>query len=222
MPRRPRLRSADRQSVAPRATETANEMPEMNPLCGLTRQFCEGPAMAYPLLNPHMAYCARCAGALNRKGGRPVMKTAIGVVAAMTITATVAATASAEWRLYVNRDNRAWSLERTYRSNDECDRAARTLYKSGQALGVGCAEYSQLNSAPSPATRAAEYSRSTPAVPRQVGRAGERARATSWRSNSRVVEYPLRSTSSRQAAAEPPAASHSHPAAVIFLPSGGI
>src|SRR5437016_14371606 len=94
--------------------KTAYEMPEMNPLCGLTRQFCEGPAMAYPLLNPHMAYCARCAGALNRKGGRPVMKTAIGVVAAMTITATVAATASAEWRLYVNRDNRAWSLERAY------------------------------------------------------------------------------------------------------------
>src|SRR5438132_1151059 len=92
MPRRPRLRSADRQSVAPGATETANETPEMNPLCGLTRQFCEGPAMAYPLLNPHMAYCARCAGALNRKGGRPVMKTAIGLVAAMTITATVAAT----------------------------------------------------------------------------------------------------------------------------------
>jgi len=151
------------------------------------------------------------------------MKTAIGVVAAVMITAMVAATASAEWRLYVNRDNRAWSLERAYRSNDECDRAARTLYTSGQALGVGCAEYPQKNSTQSPAPRAAEYSRSTPATPRQVARADEPARATSSRSNPRVVEYPVRSTSSRRAvAAEPPAASQSHPAAVIFLPSGGI
>src|SRR5438309_3796153 len=218
MPRRPRLRSTDRQSVAPRATETANETPEMNPLCGLTRQFCEGPALAYPLLNPHMAYCARCAGALNRKGGRPVMKTAIGVVAAMTITATVAATASAEWRLYVNRDNRAWSLERAYISNDECDRAARTLYKSGQALGVGCAEYPQP-----PASRPAEYSRSNLAASRHVARADEPARVSSSRSIPRVAEYPVRATSSRQTAvAEPPPASQSHPAAVIFPPSGGI
>src|SRR5438445_637425 len=218
MPRRPTPRSTDRQSVAPRATETANETPEMNPLCGLTRQFCEGPAMAYPLLNPHMAYCARCAGALNRKGGRPVMKTAIGVVAAMTITATVAATASAEWRLYVNRDNKAWSLERTYISNDECDRAARTLYKSGQALGVGCAEYPQP-----PASRPAEYSRSNLAASRHVARADEPARVSSSRSTPRVAEYPVRATSSRQTAvAEPPSASQSHPAAVIFPPSGGI
>jgi hypothetical protein len=150
------------------------------------------------------------------------MKTAIGVVAAMMITAMVAATASAEWRLYVNRDNRAWSLERTYRSNDECDRAARTLYTSGRALGVGCAEYPQRNPTQSPAPRAAEYSRSTPAAPRKVARADEPARVTSSRSNPRVVEYPVRSTSSQTVAAEPPAVSQSHPAAVIFLPSGGI
>ena len=146
------------------------------------------------------------------------MKTAIGVVAAMTITATVAATASAEWRLYVNRDNKAWSLERTYVSNDECDRAARTLYKSGQALGVGCAEYPQA-----PASRPAEYSRSNLAASRHVARADEPARVSSSRSNPRVAEYPVRATSSRQAVvAELPAASQSHPAAVIFPPSGGI
>ena len=146
------------------------------------------------------------------------MKTAIGVVAAMTITATVAATASAEWRLYVNRDNKAWSLERTYISNDECDRAARTLYKSGQALGVGCAEYPQP-----PASRPAEYSRSNLAASRHVARADEPARVSSSRSTPRVAEYPVRATSSRQTAvAEPPAASQSHPAAVIFPPSGGI
>src|SRR5207245_1866260 len=85
--------------------------------------------------------------------------------------------ASAEWRLYVNRDNRAWSLERSYISNDECDRAARTLYKSGQALGVGCAEYPQPQP---PASRPAEYSRSNPAAPRQVTRVDEPARAR-WR-----------------------------------------
>jgi len=146
------------------------------------------------------------------------MKTAIGVVAAMTITATVAATASAEWRLYVNRDNRAWSLERAYISNDECDRAARTLYKSGQALGVGCAEYPQP-----PASRPAEYSRSNLAASRHVARADEPARVSSSRSIPRVAEYPVRATSSRQTAvAEPPPASQSHPAAVIFPPSGGI
>ena len=146
------------------------------------------------------------------------MKTAIGVVAAMTITATVAATASAEWRLYVNRDNRAWSLERAYISNDECDRAARTLYKSGQALGVGCAEYPQP-----PASRPAEYSRSNLAASRHVARADEPARVSSSRSTPRVAEYPVRATSSRQTAvAEPPPASQSHPAAVIFPPSGGI
>ena len=148
------------------------------------------------------------------------MKTAIGVVAAMTITAMAAPTASAEWRLYVNRDNRAWSLERSYISNDECDRAARTLYKSGQALGVGCAEYPQPQP---PASRPAEYSRSNPAAPRQVTRVDEPARVRSSRSNPRVGEYQVRATSSRQAAvAGPPAASQSHPAAVIFPPSGGI
>ena len=88
------------------------------------------------------------------------MKTAVGLIA-MTIVTTTVATGAAEWRLYVNRDNRAWSLERAYVSNDECDRAARTLYKSGQALGVGCAEYPAPGSAQAPTPRAAEYSRST-------------------------------------------------------------
>ncbi len=144
------------------------------------------------------------------------MKTAVGVVATMMYTAMVVTAVSAEWRLYANRDNRAWSLERTYVSNDECDRAARTLYKSGQALGVGCAEYPQPSSAHPPTPRPAEYSRSNPGAPRQVARADEPARMSSSRSNPRVVEYPVRSMSSRQAAvAEPPAASQSHPAAVI-------
>ena len=55
------------------------------------------------------------------------MKTAVGLMTTTIITALVATGASAEWRLYVNRDNRAWSLERAFVSNDECDRAARTL-----------------------------------------------------------------------------------------------
>src|SRR5262245_17925778 len=155
------------------------------------------------------------------------MKTAVGVVATMMMTAMVATEASAEWRLYVNRDNKAWALERVYVSNDECDRAARSLYKSGQALGVGCAEYPAQAQAEAPAApvahRAAEVVRPTPAPTRQVGRADEPARVSTSRPTARAAEYPSRPTSPRRvAAAEVPAASQSHPAAVIFLPSGGI
>ena len=78
------------------------------------------------------------------------MKTAVGLITTTIMTAMVATGASAEWRLYVNRDNRAWSLERAYVSNDDCDRAARTLYRSGQALGVGCAEYPSPSAAQAP------------------------------------------------------------------------
>jgi hypothetical protein len=78
------------------------------------------------------------------------MKTAVGVVATMMMAA-MATEASAEWRLYVNRDNKAWTLDRVFVSNDECDRAARSLYKSGQALGVGCAEYPAQAQAQAPA-----------------------------------------------------------------------
>src|SRR5262245_50507443 len=99
------------------------------------------------------------------------MKTAIVVMTTTIMTAVVASGASAEWRLYVNRDNKAWSLERTYLSNDECDRAARTMYRSGQALGVGCAEYPAA-----PAARPADYSRSTPTTQPTVARVDEATR----------------------------------------------
>jgi hypothetical protein len=156
------------------------------------------------------------------------MKTVVGLMTTTIITAMVATSASAEWRLYVNRDNKAWSLERTYVSNDDCDRAARTLYGSGQALGVGCAEYPPPSAAQGPAPRPAEYSRSMTTAPRPAARADEPTRMNSSRSSAqRVAEYPARSTASRQVAAverapDPVAASASHPAAVIFPPSGGI
>ncbi len=156
------------------------------------------------------------------------MKTAVGVIATTMITAMVATDAAAEWRLYVNRDNKAWSLERSYVSNDECDRAARTLYRSGQALGVGCAEYPAPSAAQTQAPRPAEYSRSNPAAQRQLARAEEPARVSASRSSApRGAEYPARSTALRQApvverVSDHAAAVQSHPAAVIFPPSGGI
>jgi hypothetical protein len=153
------------------------------------------------------------------------MKTAVGVVAMMMMTAMVATEASAEWRLYVNRDNRAWALERVFVSNDECDRAARSLYKAGQALGVGCAEYPAPAQAQAPAAahRAADVTRLTPTPARQVVRADEPTRVSTSRPTARAAEYPSRPTVPRRvAAAEAPAPSQSHPAAVIFLPSGGI
>lgn len=155
------------------------------------------------------------------------MKTAVGVVATMMMTAMVATEASAEWRLYVNRDNKAWTLDRVFVSNDECDRAARSLYKSGQALGVGCAEYPAQAQAQAPAPavahRAAEVTRPTASAARQVARADEPTRVSTSRPAARAAEYPSRPTPPRRAAAvEAPAASQSHPAAVIFLPSGGI
>ena len=150
------------------------------------------------------------------------MRTAVGVVATMMMTAMVATEASAEWRLYVNRDNKAWTLDRVFVSNDECDRTARSLYKSGQALGVGCAEYPAQAQAQAPA-RAGEGTRPTPTPARQVARADEPTRVSTSRPTARAAEYPSRLTAPRRAAAvEPPAASQSHPAAVIFLPSGGI
>jgi hypothetical protein len=152
------------------------------------------------------------------------MKTAVGVVATMMIAAMVATEASAEWRLYVNRDNKAWALDRVFVSNDECDRAARSLYKSGQALGVGCAEYPAQAQAQAPAAaRAGEVTLPTPTPARQVARADEPTRVSTSRPATRAAEYPSRPTPRRRAAAvEAPAASQSHPAAVIFLPSGGI
>ena len=142
------------------------------------------------------------------------MKTAVGLIATTIITAMGATGASAEWRLYVNRDNRAWSLERAYVSNDECDRAARTLYRSGQALGVGCAEYPAPSSAQAPPPRPAEYSRST-TIEREVARA-EETRRTSTSRAPRVTQY------SARRAPRPAPVPESHPAAVIFPPSGGI
>jgi hypothetical protein len=152
------------------------------------------------------------------------MKTAVGVVATMMMTAMVATEASAEWRLYVNRDNKAWTLDRVFVSNDECDRAARSLYKSGQALGVGCAEYPAQAQAQAPAAaRGGEVTRPTHTPARQVARADEPTRVSTSRPAARAAEYPSRPTPPRRAAAvEAPAASQSHPAAVIFLPSGGI
>ena len=154
------------------------------------------------------------------------MKTAVGAIAMTMITAMVATDAAAEWRLYVNRDNKAWSLERSYVSNDECDRAARTLYRSGQALGVGCAEYPAPSAAQAQAPRPAEYSRSNPAAQRQLARADEPAHVSASRSSApRGAEYPARSTAPRQApvverVSDHAAAAQSHPAAVIFPPSG--
>jgi hypothetical protein len=156
------------------------------------------------------------------------MKTAVGLITTMSITAMVATGASAEWRLYVNRDNKAWSLERAYVSNDDCDRAARTLYRSGQALGVGCAEYPSPSAAQAPTPRPAEYARPNPTTQRSVARADEPARVSTSRSSApRVAEYSTRATTSRQVARaerapDPAAATASHPAAVIFPPSGGM
>src|SRR5215470_16348683 len=154
------------------------------------------------------------------------MKTAVGLTTIAIITALMATGASAEWRLYVNRDNKAWSLERAYGSNDECDRAARTLYRSGQALGVGCAEYPSPGAAQTPTPRPAEFSRSTSSIEREAARSYEAPRTSPART-SRVAEYPARTVTPRpvrvaERVSDPVAASSSHPAAVVFPPSGGI
>jgi len=154
------------------------------------------------------------------------MKTAVVLTTTMMMTAMVAAGASAEWRLYVNRDNRAWSLERTYLSNDECDRAARTMYHSGQALGVGCAEYPSL-AAQTPASRPADYARPNPTTQRTIARADDSARISTTRSSAArtAAEYAARPTP-RPVAAQRTAAAVAvtapHPAAVIFPPTGGV
>lgn len=153
------------------------------------------------------------------------MKTVFTLITTTIVTAIVATGASAEWRLYVNRDNKAWSLERTYLSNDECDRAARTMYRSGQALGVGCAEYPAPGAVPAPAARPAEYTRSTSAAPRAIARADESTRVSPARtSTQRVAEHSARprQIAAAERAAESMAASASHPAAVIFPPAGGM
>ena len=170
--------------------------------------------MAHRLLDLVVAYCALCPGApIPGKGAKPVMKTAVGLMATTMITAALASGASAEWRLYVNRDNKAWSLERAYATNDDCDRAARILYRSGQALGVGCAEYPAPGSVQAPTPRSAEFSRSTSSIERQVARGYETPRASASRA-PRVAEYPARPAPRSSSVAEAPAA-------VIFPPSGG-
>ena len=151
------------------------------------------------------------------------MKTAVGLMMTI-ITALVATGASAEWRLYVNRDNKAWSLERAYKSNDECDRAARTLYRSGQALGVGCAEYPSPGAAQAQtAQQSAEFSRTTSSIERQAARAYETPRPSNSRT-PRVAERPARAVAPRPVAAAERVSDpiSSHPAAVIFPPSGGV
>jgi hypothetical protein len=153
------------------------------------------------------------------------MKTVFALITTTIVTAIAATGASAEWRLYVNRDNRAWSLERTYLSNDECDRAARTMYRSGQALGVGCAEYPAPSTVATPAARPADYTRSTTAAPRAIARADEPARVSPMRASAqRVAEHSPRprQVAAAERATESVAASASHPAAVIFPPSGGV
>src|SRR5262249_39847511 len=127
------------------------------------------------------------------------MKTAVGLMTTTIITALVATGASAEWRLYVNRDNKAWSLERAYGSNDECDRAARTLYRSGQALGVGCAEYPAAGAAHAPTLQPGEFSRSTSTIERQAARAYETPRPSISRT-PRVAERPARAVTPRPVA----------------------
>jgi len=154
------------------------------------------------------------------------MKTAVGLMTTTIITALVATGASAEWRLYVNRDNKAWSLERAYVSNDECDRAARTLYRSGQALGVGCAEYPSAGAAQTPTPRPAEFTRTTSSIERQAAYAYETPRSSTART-PRVTERSTRTVTPRpvpvaERVSDRVAASSSHPAAVIFPPSGGI
>ena len=154
------------------------------------------------------------------------MKTAVGLMTTTIITALVATGASAEWRLYVNRDNRAWSLERAYVSNDECDRAARTLYRTGQALGVGCAEYPSAGAAQTPTPRPAEFTRTTSSIERQAAYAYETPRSSTART-PRVTERSTRTVTPRpvpvaERVSDRVAASSSHPAAVIFPPSGGI
>jgi hypothetical protein len=152
------------------------------------------------------------------------MRTVFTLITTTIVTAIAATGASAEWRLYVNRDNKAWSLERTYLSNDECDRAARTMYRSGQALGVGCAEYPAPSATPAPAPRPAEYVRPASAA-RSIAQADEAARVSTVRaSTQRVAERSIRprQVAAAERATESVTASASHPAAVIFPPAGGM
>jgi hypothetical protein len=43
--------------------------------------------------------------------------------------------------LYVNADNRSWTLVSTHISEDECDKAARRVMREGKVHGAGCARF---------------------------------------------------------------------------------
>ncbi len=80
---------------------------------------------------------------ITKKGDEAMMKllkrTAVAVLLALL---SWASPASAEMQgLYLNIDNRSWTLVSTHISEEECDKAARRAMRERKALGAGCAPF---------------------------------------------------------------------------------
>jgi len=65
------------------------------------------------------------------------MKTVI----ALAVVLTTALPVSAETMLYLNKDNKSWTGEKTFTSSEDCERAARNAISQKLALGAGCAPH---------------------------------------------------------------------------------
>jgi hypothetical protein len=74
------------------------------------------------------------------QGRRAVVWTLrIGMIVAPAFV--VSAPAEAEQGLYINEDNKAWKLVKTFAFSEDCDKEARSIMRSGKVLGAGCAPY---------------------------------------------------------------------------------
>ena len=62
-------------------------------------------------------------------------------VLTLAVVMALSSPAAAEWGLYVNRNNKAWSLERTFAFENDCKVEAHKTWKSGAVKGVACQEY---------------------------------------------------------------------------------
>jgi hypothetical protein len=74
------------------------------------------------------------------------MKT-IAAVTLVLLTAS-AVPSFAETMLYLNKDNKSWTMAKTFAFPEDCDKAARSAMRNKEAFGAGCAPYSTAAFAP--------------------------------------------------------------------------
>lgn len=63
-------------------------------------------------------------------------------IVALVVVLATSIPASAETMLYLNKDNKTWTMEKTFAFSEDCDKAARRAIREKTALGAGCAPYS--------------------------------------------------------------------------------